>query len=90
MPFLSIVSSLRTGNETLEEGLLAQVGVVLLEVLLGGGDELDGNELEAGNRSMAGRCAENWITIPSLLKAADDVANESTLRRCQYAVAGTT
>lgn len=36
-----------TGNETLEEGLVAQVGVVLLEVLLGGGDELDGLELEA-------------------------------------------
>jgi len=37
----------RTGDETLEEGLVAQVGVVLLEVLLGRGDELDGGELEA-------------------------------------------
>ena len=37
----------RTGNETLEEGLVAQVGVVLLEVLLGGRDELDGRQLEA-------------------------------------------
>lgn len=39
---------LRTGNETWEERLLLQVGVVLLEVLLGGGDELDGGELVAG------------------------------------------
>lgn len=34
-----------TCDETLEEGLLAQIGVVLLEVLLGRGDELDGSEL---------------------------------------------
>ena len=37
----------RTGNQAGEEGLVAQVGVVLLEVLLGGSDELDGGELEA-------------------------------------------
>lgn len=37
----------RTGNESGEEGLVAQVLVVLLEVLLGGSDELDGRELEA-------------------------------------------
>jgi hypothetical protein len=36
-----------TGDEALEEGLLAEVGVVLLEVLLGSGDELDGDELVA-------------------------------------------
>lgn len=42
---------LHTGNETLEEGLVAQVGIVLLEVLGRGGHELDGNELEAGGRS---------------------------------------
>jgi hypothetical protein len=35
------------GNETGEEGLAGEVGVVGLEVLLGGGDELDGRELEA-------------------------------------------
>ena len=35
-----------TGNQTGEEGLVAQVGVVLLEVLLGGSDELDSGELE--------------------------------------------
>lgn len=36
-----------TGDETLEEGLGGQVSVVLLEVLLAGGGELHGNELEA-------------------------------------------
>lgn len=30
-----------------EEGLLSEIGIVLLEVLLGGGGELDGGELEA-------------------------------------------
>lgn len=35
------------GDETGEEGLAGEVGVVGLEVLLGGGDELDGRELEA-------------------------------------------
>jgi hypothetical protein len=37
----------RTGDETGEEGLLVQVFVVLLEVLLGGCDELETDELEA-------------------------------------------
>jgi len=35
------------GDEAGEEGLAGEVGVVGLEVLLGGGDELDGGELEA-------------------------------------------
>jgi hypothetical protein len=35
------------GNETGEERLAGEVGVVGLEVLLGGGDELDGSKLEA-------------------------------------------
>lgn len=35
------------GDETREEGLAGEVGVVGLEVFLGGGDELDGRELEA-------------------------------------------
>lgn len=34
-------------DETLKEGLVREVGVVLLEVLLGGGHELDGCELKA-------------------------------------------
>jgi hypothetical protein len=37
----------RTGHETLEEGLLGEVRVVLLQVLLAGGDELDGDKLVA-------------------------------------------
>ena len=36
-----------TGDETLEEGLGSEISVVLLEVLLAGGGELHGNELEA-------------------------------------------
>lgn len=39
----------RTGDEALEEGLVFQVRVVLLEVLLGRGDELDGRQLEAAS-----------------------------------------
>ena len=35
------------GDETGEEGLAGEVGVVGLEVILGGGDQLDGRELEA-------------------------------------------
>jgi hypothetical protein len=35
------------GDETGEEGLALQVGVVGLEVLLGSGDQLDGGQLEA-------------------------------------------
>jgi len=50
------------GNKTLEERLLAEVGVVVLKVLLGGSDKLDCDQLEA-----------------SLLEAADDLTNESTL-----------
>lgn len=37
----------RTGNQTGEEGLVGQVGIVLLEVLLGGSGELEGSKLEA-------------------------------------------
>lgn len=58
----SLSLGLHTGDQALEERLGAQVLVVLLEVLLGWGDELDGSELEA-----------------TLLKAGDDVADESTL-----------
>jgi hypothetical protein len=36
-----------TGNKTLEEGLGGEISVVSLEVLLAGGGELHGNELEA-------------------------------------------
>jgi hypothetical protein len=36
-----------TGNKTLEERLGGEISVVSLEVLLAGGGELHGNELEA-------------------------------------------
>ena len=36
-----------TGDEAGEEGLGGEISVVLLEVLLGGRGELQGNELEA-------------------------------------------
>jgi hypothetical protein len=36
-----------TGNKTLEEGLVGEVGVVLLKLGLGRRDQLHGNELEA-------------------------------------------
>lgn len=34
-------------NQTGEEGLVLEIGIVGLEVLLGGGDELEGNQLVA-------------------------------------------
>jgi hypothetical protein len=37
----------RTGDQTGEEGLASEIGVVLLEVLLSGSAELDSSELEA-------------------------------------------
>ena len=43
-----MVRRLRTGDETLEEGLVLEVFVVLLEMLFRGGHELDGGELVAG------------------------------------------
>jgi hypothetical protein len=44
-----LIGALRklTGDEALEEALAGEVGVVLLEVILAGGGELQGNELEA-------------------------------------------
>lgn len=41
---------LLTGNEAGEEGLAGKVGVVLLQVLLGGSGELQSSELEAIGR----------------------------------------
>lgn len=46
------------GDQTLEEGLVRQVGVVLLEVLLGGSDELDGDELVAALLEAGDDCAD--------------------------------
>ena len=41
------IDGAHTGNQTGEEGLAGQVGIVLLQVLLGGSHKLDGGELEA-------------------------------------------
>ena len=38
-------TALLTSDETLEERLIGEVFVMLLEVLLGGSDELDGSKL---------------------------------------------
>lgn len=71
----------RTGNETLEERLAAQVLVVLLEVLLGGSDELDGDKLVTVVPSAmhSGVVCVALEVLPSLLEAADDVADDATL-----------
>jgi hypothetical protein len=37
----------RTAEQTREERLLGEVGIVLLELLLGGSDQLDGDKLVA-------------------------------------------
>ena len=73
---------IRTGNKTLEEGLIAQVLVVLLEVLLGGCGELHGDELVP---VMCKHTVQFVVAfglygiVPSPLEACDDVANEATL-----------
>lgn len=78
MPF--IVGIQRTSDEALEERLVAQVGIVLLEMLFGRGNELDGGKLVTGSTStyfaivnLRPKC------IPSPLKAADNFADEATL-----------
>lgn len=72
----------RTGHKALEERLVAQVGVVLLEVLLGRSHELDGDELEAERLSAltAQSVGLDRVAVPTLLETADDLANEATLR----------
>ena len=72
----------RTGDETLEEGLVAEVGVVLLEVLGGCGHQLDGDKLESVLIQLV-RCEICAIVCkgdePTPLEALDDLADESTL-----------
>ena len=53
------------GDQSGEEGLLGQVGVVLLEVLLAGSGELDGRELEAAVLE-AGDDGTNEATLMSM------------------------
>ena len=70
----------RTGDETLEEWLVAQVGVVLLEVLGGGSDELDGGKLEAGRVIRSGiGIANAGLDLPTALEAGDDLTDDATL-----------
>jgi hypothetical protein len=70
----------RTRNETGEERLLGQVLVVLLEVLLRGGDELDSDELEAVSCQFTiFTLTLTMSNIPAVLEARDDWADESTL-----------
>lgn len=44
---LGPMASKRTSDETLEEGLVAQIFVMFFQMLLGGGDHLHGGELIA-------------------------------------------
>lgn len=44
-------ASRRTGDESVEEWLAGEISIVGLEVLLGGSDELHGNELESSLKS---------------------------------------
>lgn len=60
---------------------------VALKVVLGGGNKLDSNELEA---TMGVSISMFWYSsrvdecLPSVLEAGDDGANKATLRYGQY------
>lgn len=60
----------RTGDETLEEGLVGEVRVVLLEVLLGGSNELQGDELEAAEISVYKSSSRSYGRLKQLTHAA--------------------
>lgn len=78
MPF--IVGRARTSDQPFEERLVAQVSVVLLEVLFGRSDELDGGKLVADIMlTLVAIVNLRPRPIPSPLKAADDFADESAL-----------
>jgi hypothetical protein len=66
----------RTGNETREEGLAAQVLIMLLEVLLGGGDELDADELEA----TVLEARDNWADESTLCLVSSFLSIEAVKR----------
>ena len=57
---------------------------MLLEVLLGGSDELDGNELEAVSHIRICRERRRRCIVPSVLEAGEDGADETTLGRISY------
>ena len=55
---------------------------MLLEVLLGGSDELDGDELVTVKLSVHATTARvPRLYVPSLLEAADDLADDAALCR---------
>ena len=69
----------RTGDETLKEWLVAQVGVVLLKMVLGWRHELDGREFETVFDQQPIIIRGYAFDLPSLLEAADDLADKATL-----------
>lgn len=70
-----------TGKEAREEGLVSELGVVLLEELPGGRDQLHGNEFEAIDTLSADYCLHggDCLHLPTLLKAGDDGSNQAAL-----------
>lgn len=66
-----------TGDEASEEGLVAEVLVVFLEMLFGRSDHLDGGKLVAGKASDETMISSRStaIGLPSLLEFGDDVAD---------------
>lgn len=74
-----------TGNETGEERLLGEVGIVLLEELTRRRDQLQSGELEAIDYRMVSiilNTAYQWCNSPTGLEARDDGSNEATLCLC--------
>ena len=69
---------LHTCDKALEERLLREIGIVLLEMLLGGSDELQSNQLVSA-------CVQLWSILfagyflPSLLETGDDVSDKAAL-----------
>ena len=72
-----------TGNETREERLFGEIGIVLLKMLLGRRDELDGSKLvtihfvfsKISVGHIGSQLIKTSVSIPALFKAADDGTN---------------
>ena len=67
-------SAAHVGNQSREEGLLGEIGIVLLKVLLGGGGELDGGKLEATGLE-AGDDGADEATLDNCQHALDTGCN---------------
>ena len=80
----------RTSDETLEKRLVGEVSIVLLEVLLCRGGELDSDKLEArrGRNVLAGAitpCVRGrTLNSPTILKARDDRSDQATLQEVSH------